>query len=237
MSWGYKKNCRKGTALWTFIQNEGLSLINDLDHPTRIGNSAQLNTSPDLTFTKNTAHSRWTNTYNSFGSDHYVINTEIQLSTLARSTRRPIEIVNWDKFRQIRTSAPDTIDDLDTWTQSLSQDVALAPSTIPDTTDTDIADSRLHHMWEAHASLQKRWLANKHNRTLRLRIATLAKEIEAHAGQLARQQWGQLCDRMNDNLGLKDTWTFLYCLLDPGHTKTKPAEECQPNPAQSPPTR
>lgn len=98
--------------------------------------------------------------------------------------------------------------------------MALATSRIPDTTDTDIADSRLLHMWEAHASLQKRWLANKHNRTLRLRIATLAKEIEAHAGQLARQQWGQLCDRMNDNLGLKDTWTFLRCLLDPGHIKT-----------------
>lgn len=62
-SWGYKKNCRKGTTLWTFIQNEGLSLINDLDHPTRIGNSIQLNTSPDLTLTKNINHSKWSNTH------------------------------------------------------------------------------------------------------------------------------------------------------------------------------
>ncbi|KAH7985265.1 hypothetical protein HPB49_026529 [Dermacentor silvarum] len=74
-------------------------------------------------------------------------------------------------------------------------------------------------MWEAHNCLQKRWLANKHNRKLKTRIAALVKEIEEHVTHLTRQQWGQLCERMSANLGLKDTWSFLRCLQNPENNK------------------
>ncbi|XP_072143055.1 uncharacterized protein [Dermacentor andersoni] len=218
-SWGYRKNCRKGTSLWTFIQNEGLSLLNDIDQPTRIGTSIQHNTSPDLTLSKHIPNSHWTNTQHSFGSDHYILGTDLNLTTLAQVRKRRLEVVDWDKFRQIRRDVPVTITDLDTWTQTLTKDVAGATSTIPNTPNAETADSRLLHLWEAHASLQKRWLAHKHNRPLKRRIAALVKEIEAHASQLAHQHWGQLCDRMSGNLGLRDTWTFLRCLLEPGGTK------------------
>lgn len=62
MSWGYRKNNKKGTALWNYIQDEGLSLLNDTLQPTRIGNSVQADTSPDLTLCKNIGHGKWKNT-------------------------------------------------------------------------------------------------------------------------------------------------------------------------------
>ncbi|KAH7971306.1 hypothetical protein HPB49_021266 [Dermacentor silvarum] len=105
-SWGYKQTCRKGTTLGIFIQNEGLSLMNDLDHPTLIGNSIQLNTSPDLTLTKNINHSKWSNTHTSLGSDHFILSSEIPTQHLAQRSKRTAAIVDWDKFRVIRTSAP-----------------------------------------------------------------------------------------------------------------------------------
>ncbi|KAH7959594.1 hypothetical protein HPB49_012258 [Dermacentor silvarum] len=129
-SWGYK-NCRKGTTLWTFIQNEGLSLINELDHPTRMGNSIQLITSPDLTLTKNINGSKWSNPLTSLGSDHFIISSEIPTHNLAQRSKRTVEIVDWDKFRVIRTSAPESIADLDSWLDTLTQYVQKATSQIP----------------------------------------------------------------------------------------------------------
>lgn len=62
MSWGYKINNKKGTAIWNYIQDEGLTLLNDPLQPTRIGKSVQTNTSPDLTLSKNVGEGKWRNT-------------------------------------------------------------------------------------------------------------------------------------------------------------------------------
>ncbi|KAL1436927.1 hypothetical protein MTO96_049224 [Rhipicephalus appendiculatus] len=43
--------------------------------------------------------------------------------------------------------------------------------------------------------------------------------MEKHCSSLLRQQWGQTCDRMAGNLGLRDTWSLLRVLLDPTHSK------------------
>lgn len=52
--WGYKRDAIKGHNLWLDAQREGLSLLNDPQPPTRIGNSVSGDTTPDLAFTKNT---------------------------------------------------------------------------------------------------------------------------------------------------------------------------------------
>ncbi|KAL1474370.1 hypothetical protein MTO96_038025 [Rhipicephalus appendiculatus] len=72
---------------------------------------------------------------------------------------------------------------------------------------------------EAYHAVHRRWQAQKHNRRLRLRLARLASDMEEHCSSLLRQQWGQTCDRMAGNLGLRDTWSLLRVLLDPTHTK------------------
>ncbi|KAH7933024.1 hypothetical protein HPB49_006904 [Dermacentor silvarum] len=171
---------------------------------------------------------RWTNTIHSLSSNHYILCTEFSISFLAPPKRRVVRVVDWDKFRHFRQTAPDTIAELDAWATSLTQDVEQATSTIPEPEDVAAADSCLLQMWEAHASLQKCWLAQKHNRSLKRRIARLVAEIKAHASNLAHQQWGQVCDGKSGNLGLKDTWSFLRFLFDPGHKKATQGKNFTP---------
>ncbi|KAH7981759.1 hypothetical protein HPB52_001061 [Rhipicephalus sanguineus] len=71
----YRMNCRKGRVVWTFVQNEGFSLLNYISFSTRIGSSVQRNTSPDLTLSKHIRDSHWTNTTHIFGSDRYILYT------------------------------------------------------------------------------------------------------------------------------------------------------------------
>ncbi|XP_049274235.1 uncharacterized protein LOC125759460 [Rhipicephalus sanguineus] len=128
------------------------------------------------------------------------------------------QIVDWDRFRSIRltNSSSSAITDLSAWTETLLADVRTATSTIPAAPHSSMADSRLLHLWEAYHVVHRRWT---HNRRLRLRLARLASEMEEHCSSLLRQQWGQTCDRMAGNLGLRDTWSLLRVLLDPTHTK------------------
>ncbi|KAH7949287.1 hypothetical protein HPB49_007282 [Dermacentor silvarum] len=130
-------------------------------------------------------------------------------------------IVDWDRFRSTRlsTSSSAPITDLFAWTETLLADVHAATSTLPAAPHSNTADSRLLHLWEAYHAVHHRWQAQKHNRRLRLRLARLASDIEEHCSSLLRQQWGQTCNRMAGNLGLRETWSLLRVLLDPTHTK------------------
>ncbi|KAL1485467.1 hypothetical protein MTO96_047308, partial [Rhipicephalus appendiculatus] len=220
-SWGYPQNTRKGHSLWNFIHNERLSILNNFTRPTRIGSSVQRDTNPDLALARNVADSSWCNTGISLGSDHYVLCTTFPLPSLARSSTRLAQVVDWDRFRSIglSTSSSSPITDLSAWTETILADVRTATSTLPAAPHSTTADSRLLHLWEAYHAVHRRWQAQKHNRRLRLRLARLASDMEEHCSSLLRQQWGQTCDRMAGNLGLRDTWSLLRVLLDPTHTK------------------
>ncbi|KAL1443166.1 hypothetical protein MTO96_030417, partial [Rhipicephalus appendiculatus] len=210
-SWGYPQNTRKGHSLWNFIHNERLSILNDFTRPTRIGSSVQRDTNPDIALARNVADSSWSNTGISLGSDHYVLCTTFPLPSLARSSTRLAQVVDWNRFRSIRlsTSSSSPITDLSAWTETILADVRTATSTFPAAPHSTTADSRLLHLWEAYHAVHRRWQAQKHNRRLRLRLARLASDMEEHCSSLLRQQWGQTCDRMAGNLGLRDTWSLL----------------------------
>lgn len=60
----------------------------------------------------------------------------------------------------------------------------------------------------------------RHNRTLRKKIAELNREIEEHAQHLCRQKWEETCNDMDNQLGLAKTWNLLRYLLNPEETKT-----------------
>ncbi|KAG0413634.1 hypothetical protein HPB47_009238, partial [Ixodes persulcatus] len=45
--------------------------------------------------------------------------------------------------------------------------------------------------------------------------------IGAHATTLARDQWGQICRKMQGNLGMKKTWQLQRHFFDPDQNKTK----------------
>ncbi|KAH6933651.1 hypothetical protein HPB50_017363 [Hyalomma asiaticum] len=182
-------------------------------------------TNPDLALARNVADSSWSNTGISLGSDHYVLCTTFPLPSLARSSTRLAQVVDWDRFRSIRLSTSSSpITDLSAWTETILADVRTATSTLRAAPHSTTADSRLLHLWEAYHAVHRRWQAQKHNRRLRLRLARLASDMEEHCSSLLRQQWGKTCDRMAGNLGLRDTWSLLRVLLDPTHTK---ASQCK----------
>ncbi|XP_050023393.1 uncharacterized protein [Dermacentor andersoni] len=222
--WGYpSESCgRKGTNVWDTAQTLVLTLLLDPERPTRFGNSITKDSFPDLTFARNIPDARWQNLGMNIGSDHYVLSTTFT-ATHSKGPRRTFKHTNWDAFRYVRAQRPQSpIDDLDTWTDTLLRDAANATSTVTQEEGGPTPDAKLMHMWEAQRSLHARWLRRKHNRPLKLRLARLERDIEAYSTKLSQEQWHQTCDRLDGQLGCKNTWFLLKHLLDPTHTKSAP---------------
>lgn len=221
VAWGYRTETPKGRHLWMAIQQEGLTLLTDPQHPTRIGNSISADTCPDLTLVKNMANCEWFNTQACLGSDHYILSTTIPTSGY-KHKKRGVRITEWDRLRKIRQEiAPTTIDNIEEWTQQLQDDVETYTQDIPEEAGITEIDNRLLHMWQARQSLHNRWLRQKHNRTLQLRIARLDQDIAEYATNLTHQQWHQICDNMQGSLGMAKTWHLLKHLLDQENTKAE----------------
>ncbi|KAH7932529.1 hypothetical protein HPB52_024413 [Rhipicephalus sanguineus] len=204
--WGYVHTDPKGRKLWSLVQDLRLNLLNDPQQPpTRIGNSVCRDTSPDLTLCKNVTRATWDNTGLLAGSDQNIlaITIETRLSKKPKATAR---ITEWPKFRKLREErASDTITDINEWITSLQEHVQATTREVETTADLHTTDSRLLHMWDAHAGLLRRWRRQRQNKKLRRRLETLAREIENHSLALARQQWGQLCDGLNGQMSSKRT--------------------------------
>ncbi|KAH7950645.1 hypothetical protein HPB51_028330 [Rhipicephalus microplus] len=109
--------------------------------------------------------------------------------------------------------------DLSVWTETILADVRTAISTLPAAPHSTTADSRLLHLWKA----TQRSTADGRPRNIIAAcasfLARLALDMEEHCSSVLQQQWGQTCDRMAGNLGLRDTWSLLRVLLDSTHTK------------------
>ncbi|KAH7953251.1 hypothetical protein HPB49_006461 [Dermacentor silvarum] len=60
------------------------------------------------------------------------------------------------------------------------------------------------------------WRRQRHNKKLRRHIAKLERGIEAHSATLERQQWGQIYNSLNGQMGSKKTWHLLRHLIDAG---------------------
>lgn len=60
-SWGYPSTTPKGRKLEEAINQEGLTLLTDIEFPTRMGNSVSRDTCPDLTMVRNVRSPNWKN--------------------------------------------------------------------------------------------------------------------------------------------------------------------------------
>lgn len=221
-AWGYKYENLKGKNLWEDALLEGLTLITDPSAPTRQGNSVCADTSPDLAFVKNITNVCWTNTQEDLGSDHTIVEIRANAGPCKKKSKL-LKLVEWDKFRQNRENRIDSsenIEDIEKWTSMLRQDVAAATHEVPPEANLQVLDSKLLHMWEAKRSLQARWKVQRHNRTLRRRIAKLNRDIEEYALQLCKSQWEETCNSMDSRVGFTKAWNLLRFLLDPEETKT-----------------
>ncbi|KAG0444388.1 hypothetical protein HPB47_013846 [Ixodes persulcatus] len=157
---------------------------------------------------------------NSIALRHDIAQSEIDHVLL--EINRGVRITEWDRLRKIRQEiAPTTIDNIEEWTQQLQDDVETYTQDIPEEAGITEIDNRLLQMWQARQSLHNRWLRQKHNRTLQLRIARLDQDIAEYATNLTHQQWHQICDNMQGSLGMAKTWHLFKHLLDQENTKAE----------------
>ncbi|KAG0426843.1 hypothetical protein HPB47_026073 [Ixodes persulcatus] len=206
-SWGYARDAPKGTHLWEAAQQDGMTLLNDHQTPTSIGNSVCTDKSPDPAFTRNIPRADWQNKQDCLGSDHYLISICLQTTEYRRKTA-PKQITDWDKFRQNRLStAPTEIASLEEWSRALLTDVSDTTRAIQE------EPMSLQERGTAYTNAEK----NKNNRKLKLRITKLDREIEDYASTLTRQHWHKICDSLRGSLGNAKTGH----LLDPNNTKTE----------------
>ncbi|KAG0436780.1 hypothetical protein HPB47_017760 [Ixodes persulcatus] len=188
---------------------------------TRVGNSVSVDTSPDLTLSKNVRGLEWHNSELNFGSDHYILVSLLKEGLKTRRARAPAT-VEWDQFRTIRSNQEGTpICDIGEWAEQLKSNVGEVTKTLEGEDAPEIADSRLLHMWEAKQSMERRLRTQKWNRTLRRRLARHNKEIEDYSFKLCEQNWGNKCDQMEGEMNLARTWGMLRHLLDPENSKTQ----------------
>lgn len=212
-AWGYTRATSKGNLLWQTIQSLGLTTLNNPSDHTRMGNSVCVDTSPDLSLSKNVTDAKWINTGENLGSDHYILSITFPTKQL-KTKAKEIRTTDWDKFREFRNkTAPKEINNLSDWVSSLIEDVSSASVVVSVDKEEQIADSKLLHLWEAHKGLQK------HNKRLREKITEIERRIEEHTLTLQTQQWNQICENMNGQLENKKTWHLLRHLLDPEQTR------------------
>lgn len=148
-AWGYQKCATKGTKLWETAQNHGFTLLNNLERPTRIGNSVSRNTSPDLTFVRNIENATWENTEANVGSDHYILTTTVSSKGYKRYKPK-IKRTRWDVFRYIRDNRDSmSVTNLKEWVSTLVQDANNATTEAEMEEDGPTPDARLIHLWDA----------------------------------------------------------------------------------------
>lgn len=157
-AWGYRCGNKKGTDLWKQIQLHHFSVLTEPGIATRIGNSVQVDTAPDLTFALHMRYEEWNVTGHTLGSDHFVIETVIKHTAKMKYTPRQATLVEWDEFRFLRSSNADDvpISDIDAWTEQLLKDIKTTTRTLDQDIPSLTIDSRLAHLWEAYQSIQKR---------------------------------------------------------------------------------
>lgn len=224
IAWGYSRTTRKGRLLWEAIQQLHLTTHNDPDLATRIGNSVQRDTAPDITCSHRLGPATWHPLPHTLGSDHFI--TELHTTIHISSDEHPqhTHITDWDAFRlhsqHIAPPDPDKDTDLEQWVANLlhakQQHEKLVDPKIP----SAYVDSKMMHLWEAYSSLERRWRKHKHRRALRRRLELLRTEITRHAEYLRRANWHQLCDEMRGTLNMRRTWALLRHLLDPSKSKS-----------------
>ncbi|XP_077539808.1 uncharacterized protein LOC144152414 [Haemaphysalis longicornis] len=186
-----------------------------------------MDTTPDLTFTKNLVNDpQWINLLENLGSDHFIVATRLTAGPPNHKRGNLIKITNWDEFRRIRAAEREIseeagcITDIEEFVEQLHTHARKATKTIPEEAELQEADTKLLHMWEAKQSLQRRLSKQKLNRNLRRRIAYLNREIEEYANELTRQNWYSTCNRMDSEMGLGKTWNILRYLIDSQECKT-----------------
>ncbi|KAG0431921.1 hypothetical protein HPB47_021332 [Ixodes persulcatus] len=157
--------------------------ITDQAQPTRLGNSATRNMTPDLTFVRNakTSTVTWSNTTVDLGSDHAIVAIHVPTPDRMRGSKRTFTWTDWEEFRKQRDRQQlheaEEITDIKAWSSALVEDAKASTKTIETDVYTDKMDNRLAHLIEAKNSTLARWTKQRLNRRLRKNVAELNRSI------------------------------------------------------------
>lgn len=224
-SWGYKYSNGKGKKLLETIEEEGLSIENEVWNPTRTGGGRTSDTSPDLTICKN-VKVKWSNTCENLGSDHYIIEIEMETDLRERSIGKTRH-TNWEDFRE--DAELDGVTDPVVWAKKIKEVMKKNTREVKLTLKYPAADNKLMAMWDERRKLTRRWKRQRYNRKIGKRVTEMDRQIEEYAQQLARHNWEQRCEDMKKGKGLgnKDTWALLNYLVDPTKMRSEGSKTMQ----------
>ncbi|XP_077552077.1 uncharacterized protein LOC144166425 [Haemaphysalis longicornis] len=228
-TWGYKFQSKRGKSLAKAMEDHEMALLNEPDVPTRRGNSAARDTTPDLSWLSGTLDVTWRSEEADLGSDHSVIRITIRGSRY-RAVLGTARITDWDKMRKYTQEQDAAAEEepaqaerkqtYTEWARDQKQALQKFTQEIARTAEVPYGDARLTHMWAARHSLTRRWKRQRHNRKLAKRIVVLNKQIAEHTAKLCRKNWLKTCDDLQGKLSARKTWCLLRHLIDPLSTKT-----------------
>ncbi|KAG0424687.1 hypothetical protein HPB47_028096 [Ixodes persulcatus] len=120
-AWDYTHTTPNGRKLEDFMSDSRFSLLNDTTITTRVGNSVEHDTNPDLTWYRGNPTASWENSLETLGSDHCILVTTL---TFARDRSTPnrgprTKITKWTRVREELESTPFTPATLSAWTKAV----------------------------------------------------------------------------------------------------------------------
>lgn len=183
-AWGYANDRPKGARLLEAIQRYDYTLLTTPGTPTRIGNSVNRDTTPDLTITNNAATVHWSVLDDNMGGDHNIVQITYETAHLRRPLGRA-SLTNWTTYREQHQVAsgpkPETIAQ---WTYFIKGVYDKNTKIYEVTSDAPATDTHLTHLWEASRGLTKRWRRQNLQKNLGLRIAEITEQAHTYAKEL-----------------------------------------------------
>ncbi|KAG0412466.1 hypothetical protein HPB47_010386 [Ixodes persulcatus] len=191
VSWGYSKTQHNGRLLEQATAQTSMTLANDTTQLTRTGNTVERDTNPDLAFHHGPSVAEWSASDEPLGSDHRIIHLTLITNVKQKVRRNTARVTNWDHFSYHTCNNPRPTDaDPRAWANHLLQAQNKCTKEAQFTTATLYIDTHLLNLWKTRRKLQ-----------------------------LTTENWLQLCDSLNGQLGAKKTWRILRTLLPPSQPR------------------
>ncbi|KAH9377896.1 hypothetical protein HPB48_013214 [Haemaphysalis longicornis] len=215
--WGYPRNTSRGAQLEREAQAANLTLVNDLEIPTRTAlHSRQKGTTLDLTWTSHNLCSSWSCENDPWGSDHYPI--WVSLKHGLKKRKRKVRCTNWDLFRQHLADPSSNSSEISALVEAMQQAMILATQEIDLPEKLLTPDKHMLNLWETRDQLHAQYLANGRRYKDRLKVRQKTAQIRRHAKMVARDRWQTHCASFSNKTGLHTLWNTFKALQ--GKTKT-----------------
>ncbi|KAG0413442.1 hypothetical protein HPB47_009405 [Ixodes persulcatus] len=212
-SWGSRTDTYHGSNLVCAMKQNHLSLLNDPDLPTRVGQHArQGDTTTDLTWTKRRRALFWELGADTWGSDHLPIFIRLRGHKIT-APKRTTSVVCWDAFRAELKQTPVTTSGGDPETHELVHLLRTIHEAKRSSTqqfqvaeDKPSPDLHLANLWQQHLDALCAYRERGRTPGLRWRLNLITAEARAYAKTLSTDRWCDLCSSFNGNMSGPRIW-------------------------------